>query len=473
MAGQIGKTSFAQCHEAQFHAEQFRYLVDVVLNIRIQIIVLICVLINQACRDQGACAWLLASFYYAMVYVIQQRMIRLELSQVLFQWLATIGPVLSMCALAVTICVNDCGGKCEPEIWMPKLRVFAVSPIVWGTLFRLPFWKHLFWSRMIILSLAIICWHHIMHQNGTKIAFEEMIAATLLCTLCAWEREQTGRLLFQSQHAESTVILGAVSHDLRTPLHVISCIIMHMRSSDMRESKLGDEPNVKNLSQLEHCCKRMEGLVEDLLLASTIYNADGNDIGLTRKNTVNIRHFMLEQSEHIDYKVKQNVHLSQDIDDQVPRLVMVDEMRLSQVVTNLLNNAAKFTSKGSIKLTCTLVASSVASSGTEPGSKEKQEKQDLTTLRIGVQDTGIGIDEADIKRLRAFQLFTKIRGSETDRLNANGIGLGLPICHTLASKLGGSLMFESKKGAGKVRVAVIVAVAVVLLPLYSVGYSVG
>jgi signal transduction histidine kinase len=276
--------------------------------------------------------------------------------------------------------------------------------------------------------------------SGVKIAFVETIFTALIALICAWERERTGRALFQSQHAESTAILGAVSHDLRTPLHVISCIATHMRSSEQRVCKLGDESTIKNLSQLEHCCKRMEGMVEDLLLASTIYNTDGKDLVVTRKDTVNIRNFMHDHLQHVGYKLKENVLLSQEIDEQVPRLVLVDEIRLSQIVTNLLNNAAKFTTVGSIKLTCVLMGRSCSETGSE--------KQDLATLRIGVQDTGIGINETDAKKLRAFQLFTKIRGSETDRLNANGTGLGLPICHTLAQALGGSFGFESIHGAG-------------------------
>jgi CheY-like chemotaxis protein len=75
---------------------------------------------------------------------------------------------------------------------------------------------------------------------------------------------------------------------------------------------------------------------------------------------------------------------------------------------------------------------------------------DIATLKVSVQDTGVGIDRSGCAKLRSFQLFTKLRNSASDQLNANGTGLGLPLCHTLARKLGGAFDFQSTPGKGSV-----------------------
>jgi PAS domain S-box-containing protein len=116
------------------------------------------------------------------------------------------------------------------------------------------------------------------------------------------------------------------------------------------------------------------------------------------------------------------------IDDSVPELVCGDGRRLRQVLLNVVANAVKFTSGGSVVVR----ASAAARDGLDE------------TLRIEVADTGIGIDPAAVERL--FEPFTQADASTTR--THGGTGLGLAIARELAELMGGSIGVESELGAG-------------------------
>ncbi|MGL4356521.1 MAG: ATP-binding protein [Aeromonas popoffii] len=108
---------------------------------------------------------------------------------------------------------------------------------------------------------------------------------------------------------------------------------------------------------------------------------------------------------------------------EVPDLARIDAVRVGQVLSNLLNNAVKFTERGEIRI---------------------QVSYRVEKLFIAVSDTGIGI--AEEKQDRLFTPFEQVESDITRRFG--GSGLGLAICHQLAQKMGGSLALESKPGQG-------------------------
>lgn len=107
-----------------------------------------------------------------------------------------------------------------------------------------------------------------------------------------------------------------------------------------------------------------------------------------------------------------------------------DERRLSQILINLLNNAIKFTEKGSVTLTVQLFTS--------------EENQPNQLVKITVTDTGIGIKPEEIKRL--FQPFHQIDSGLT-RMH-EGTGLGLAICKKLLDLMGGKITVVSEWSKG-------------------------
>ncbi len=102
-------------------------------------------------------------------------------------------------------------------------------------------------------------------------------------------------------------------------------------------------------------------------------------------------------------------------DPSVSFLIASDPNRLRQIITNLVSNSLKFTHKGGIIVI-------------------KVKYFDENYVLVAIKDTGIGISVEDQQFL--FTKFGKIKGKEQNKLNPNGVGLGLVISNTLASKLG-------------------------------------
>jgi CheY-like chemotaxis protein len=120
------------------------------------------------------------------------------------------------------------------------------------------------------------------------------------------------------------------------------------------------------------------------------------------------------------------------VGDQLPQAIVGDPYRLMQIINNLVSNAIKFTSAGSI----VVVVAGDRRGGVQRG--------DACELRISVSDTGIGIPAA--AQARIFDAFTQADSSTTRRFG--GTGLGLSICRQLAGLMGGRIWLESEEGAG-------------------------
>ncbi|GGF15816.1 hypothetical protein GCM10011611_21990 [Aliidongia dinghuensis] len=123
---------------------------------------------------------------------------------------------------------------------------------------------------------------------------------------------------------------------------------------------------------------------------------------------------------------------------EVPRMVLGDGLRLSQILNNLLSNATKFTDEGEIVLTVERVPVEHLSVERQPG------PDDRIRLRFGVADTGIGLDAEAQARL--FRPFVQADGSTTRRFG--GTGLGLAISKRLVALMGGEIGVESAPGEG-------------------------
>jgi signal transduction histidine kinase/ActR/RegA family two-component response regulator len=114
----------------------------------------------------------------------------------------------------------------------------------------------------------------------------------------------------------------------------------------------------------------------------------------------------------------------------IPAVLLGDAKRLGQILTNLLNNAIKFTHEGQVDLSSKLIA----------------DQADSVVLEFVVRDTGIGIPEA--RREAIFEPFVQVDGSTTRQYG--GTGLGLAICRQLVELMGGELGVESELGKGSI-----------------------
>jgi len=112
-----------------------------------------------------------------------------------------------------------------------------------------------------------------------------------------------------------------------------------------------------------------------------------------------------------------------EIDENVPQMFYSDEMRIKQVLLNLVSNSIKFTRRGFIKISAKLI--------------------DIGTVEISIEDTGIGISPQDLNKL--FMDFGKLQNDESLKLNKMGSGLGLSICRKIVSTLGTNIKVESQQ----------------------------
>lgn len=213
--------------------------------------------------------------------------------------------------------------------------------------------------------------------------------------------------------------LANMSHEIRTPINAV----MGMNEMVLRECT---DENIREYAQnIESASKNLLSLINDILDFSKIESGKMEIVeapyylSALLNNVVNM----------IEIKVKQKeLAFHVDVDEHMPDELYGDEVRIRQIMVNILNNAVKYTKKGSVSLNV---------------SGEKTEGQKLL-LHIAVSDTGIGIREEDREKLfKDFQRLDikKNRGIE-------GTGLGLAITNRLIGQMNGTLSVESVYGAG-------------------------
>lgn len=235
------------------------------------------------------------------------------------------------------------------------------------------------------------------------------------------EKQTIKKLEEATQKAEAansakSQFLARMSHELRTPMNSIIGFTETMMDDAV------DVPTPKRARRLEKVHRNalhLLALLNDVLDLSKI-EADRLVI---EDQIVDVATSLNECLESARPLVKgKPVELQRQISGTIPPW-RGDNLRLRQIVTNLLGNAVKFTESGTIKLRAEV------SEG---------------DLRIDVEDTGIGIAAADIARI--FERFQQVDSSSTGR--ASGTGLGLAICRKLCKLMGGQISVRSTPGVG-------------------------
>jgi len=213
--------------------------------------------------------------------------------------------------------------------------------------------------------------------------------------------------------------LAMMSHEIRTPMNGILGMANLMLEGDM---PLVQRNQVETIRQSG---KILLAVLNDILDLSRMeaghfaINSETFDIRRSIRQTIGLWESACVEKE---------LGLNTSIGPEVPTLVKGDPIRIEQVLSNLLNNAIKFTDTGEVGL-------SVYSTQAEGA---------LTRLRVEIRDTGIGISLAD--RQQIFEPFTQADGSSTRRFG--GSGLGLSICQRLVDAMGGEIGVESVVGKG-------------------------
>ena len=213
--------------------------------------------------------------------------------------------------------------------------------------------------------------------------------------------------------------LSTMSHEIRTPLNAViglsNFLIEENPRDDQRES----------LDNLRFASENLLSLINDILDYNKI---DAGKIDFEEK-PFNIRRLIagtIAAYKHI--ADEKGVDLRHHIDEHVPEVIVGDITRLSQILTNLIGNAIKFTKQGYINVSITRVARA----------KEK------VAIRFSVEDTGVGIPQEKQKMI--FDSFTQASSATTREFG--GSGLGLSITDKLLGLMGSKLHLKSKEGVG-------------------------
>jgi PAS domain S-box-containing protein len=238
------------------------------------------------------------------------------------------------------------------------------------------------------------------------------------------QRETERALVRARKHADATSaakseFLANMSHEIRTPMNAILGL-----TQLTLELPLGDEQR-EYTRQAHGAAVSLLGIVNDVLDFSKIE---------ARKVEFERVPFALQSvldrvcAVHEQKAREKGLTLTASLDEAVPRGLLGDAMRLTQVLHNLVGNAIKFSSRGRVSLRVSRLDSPDA----------------RAHLRFEVRDEGVGLDPA--LREHIFRPFTQADGSISRRFG--GTGLGLAISHQLVALFGGTLDVESAPGEG-------------------------
>lgn len=229
------------------------------------------------------------------------------------------------------------------------------------------------------------------------------------------------RIKAEEANRAKSEFLANMSHEIRTPMNAI------LGFTEILQETVTDRTALAHLDTIQQSGRSLLFLINDLLDLSKI---EAGRLNL-EPTSVDIRGLIQGIVQLFEVQVRgRDLELRIAVADAVPSHLVLDELRLRQILVNLVGNAIKFTPRGSVEIR-------VDSDITDPEEK-------IHTLRLDVVDTGIGIAKDDLGHI--FESFNQASFGENRKFG--GTGLGLSISRKLASLMNGDLSVSSQMGKG-------------------------
>jgi len=240
------------------------------------------------------------------------------------------------------------------------------------------------------------------------------------------QKSYQNQLIKSKENAEygkkvKETFLANMSHELRTPINGIIGLTTLLRKTVLDEQQEG----MMNL--LEVSSQSLLGVINDVL---DISKMEAGKFSIVRSSN-NLHDLVRSVYGLLKFRADENnIEFILEIDPDVPENIMVDSLRLNQILMNLLSNAIKFTERGYVKLKISVL----------------EKDADQVKLQFVIEDSGIGIPAARLANI--FESFEQ--ADENTASKYGGTGLGLAIVKKLVELKGGEIDVKSETGKGSV-----------------------
>lgn len=344
-------------------------------------------------------------------------------------WLLVIGTNVGFFPL---LFINSGGTESGMPVW------FVLGLVYIFLLFEgRDFWIAMTLSLLSFLGTYLLCYYrpYLVPKSTRFYSFSDSFVALVCVSLFigillkiqsrTYEQEKQ---IAEAQKKEVEQIARSkdtffanMSHEIRTPINTIIGLNEMILREDISDEIAENAINIQNAS------KMLLTTINDILDLSKLESGKMDivptqyEISSMFSDLVNLIWIRAHQ-KNLEFKV--------DIDPDIPSMLYGDEVRIKQVVTNMLTNAVKYTESGSVTLSA----------------KGERIAADQILLRISVEDTGMGIRKESLDDL--FRSFKRV--DESDNRNIEGTGLGLTISKQLVEMMGGKITVDSVYHKGSV-----------------------
>ncbi|MBR4531455.1 response regulator [bacterium] len=307
-----------------------------------------------------------------------------------------------------------------------NLTTLFVAVIVLASAFKVKLREYLAHSVLLCVLDIISIWLFVPRVRGFFPGLISDITSTIVVAIfinyiayseslksfinkMSFEKEQAEKIVEKEANKAKSEFLANMSHEIRTPINGIYGMLSMLQDSALNEEQKD------YIKYAKSSCEVLNNIVNDLFDMVLI---KANKIKLENK-PYSIEELVRASVANIEHRMNADgIRTEINIDESLPEFVIGDKNRIAQILNNLLSNAWKFTSAGSISVDCR----KIFSDGKE-------------SVLFGVKDTGIGIP--DDKMPFIFDQFYQL--DSTLKKQYRGAGLGLAICKNLVTMMNGKI----------------------------------